>query len=339
MTAARSIRSGSRVSRVVRSIARRASPAACSSRPNLRVVGTSGDPVCAYAHDVSNPTIAPTDPSTTVVGLLDGTVRSGAEALLRPDDAGVMLGEGVFETTLVYNGEPRDLLRHLLRLAKSAKLLDFDVPDDAEWQRGVDAVLGAWGAGDLVLRLVATRGPVGGPPTCYVTGSPVSKTSVRQRTEGVSVVLRDRGFAGAAAATAPWMLTAAKTLSYAVNMAALRHAQASGADDVIFIGSDGGVLEGATSNVVVVRDRTLLTPPLEGILDGITLVRLLRAAQAAGWDTAYQRLTADDLATADGVCLLSSVRLVAPVLSINGVERGGAECATELLALIDFPER
>ena len=286
--------------------------------------------------DVPEPTIPPNDPSNMVVGLLDGRVLTGADPLLRPDDAGVMRGEGVFETTLVHGGEPRDLPRHLLRLAKSAAMLDFEVPDDAEWQRGVDAVIGAWGS-DFVLRLVATRGPAGGSPTCYVAGTPVAESSVRQRTEGVSVVLLDRGFVGSSAGVSPWMLTAAKTLSYAVNMAALRHARAAGADDVIFVGSDGAVLEAATATVVVLRDRTLLTPPLEGILDGITVVRLIRAAQAAGWATAYQRLTPDDLSTADGVFLVSSVRLVAPVISVDGVSRGGADRAAELLELLDAP--
>ncbi|SDO45147.1 4-amino-4-deoxychorismate lyase [Nakamurella panacisegetis] len=274
-----------------------------------------------------------------VVGLLDGRVRSGAEPLLRPDDAGAMRGEGVFETILVQGGQPRDLPEHLARLAKSATMLDFQGPPDADWLHGVHAVLGAFPGGDLVLRLVSTRGPAGAPPTCYVTGTPVPDEVLRQRVQGVAVLLLDRGFAGSDAAAAPWMLTSAKTLSYAVNMAALRHARSMGADDVIFVGRDGAVMEAPTATVVVVRDRTLVTPPLDGILDGITVVRLIRAAQDAGWATAYERLTPDDLSAADGVFLVSSVRLVAPVTSIDEVPRPGAERAGELLDLLDAPPR
>jgi 4-amino-4-deoxychorismate lyase len=269
-----------------------------------------------------------------VVGLLDGSLRSAADPLLRPDDFGVMRGEGVFETTLVHAGEPRDLPEHLLRLAMSARHLDFQVPPGDDWLRGARAVIQGWAGGDMALRLVATRGPAGGPPTCYVTGSPVAERAVRQRSEGISVLTLDRGFSAAAA---PWMLTAAKTLSYAVNMAALRHARAAGAEDVIFIASGGAVLEAATATVVTVRGRVLTTPPPEGILDGITVARLMRSAQAAGWATARRRLTRDDLLTADGVFLVSSVRLVAPVTSIDGIARRGAERAPELLALLDAP--
>ena len=54
---------------------------------------------------------------------------------------------------------------------------------------------------------------------------------------------------------------------------------------MIFLGSDGAVLEAPTASVVVARDRTLITPPPDGILDGITVRRLFRAAGEAGWST------------------------------------------------------
>ena len=270
-----------------------------------------------------------------VVGLLDGRLLASTEPLLRPDDAGVTRGDGIFETTLAIGGVPRDLDEHLARLAKSANMTDLELPAEADWRRGIAAVLDAWSGPEMVLRLLATRGPEHGTPTCYVTGSALSPVAVRQRTEGVRALLLERGFSGTTAAAAPWLLAGAKTLSYAINMAALRYAAANDADDVIFVGSDGGILEAPTATVVVVRDRTLLTPPLEGVLDGITVVRLIRAAQEAGWATAYQRLTPADLAAADGVWLASSVRLLAPVISLDGVARTDGGLTAELFALLD----
>ena len=99
------------------------------------------------------------------------------------------------------------------------------------------------------------------------------------------MLLLDRGFTARTAADAPWLLAGAKTLSYGVNMAALRYAAANDADDVIFLGSDGAVLEAPTASVVVANGRTLSTPPRDGILDGITVRRLFRAARDAGWTT------------------------------------------------------
>jgi hypothetical protein len=101
-----------------------------------------------------------------------------------------------------------------------------------------------------------------------VLGAAISPRTVRQRTDGVRVLLLDRGFSAVQAEAAPWLLAGAKTLSYGVNMAALRYAAEHDADDVIFLGSDGAVLEAPTATVVLTRGRTLLTPPLAGILEG-----------------------------------------------------------------------
>jgi 4-amino-4-deoxychorismate lyase len=285
----------------------------------------------------SSPAAIDVAAGSTLIGLLDGRLVPSTQPLLRPDDAGVTRGDGIFETTLVVDGQVRDLDEHLARLARSAWLADLDLPAEADWKRGIAAVVDAWIGPTMALRLIATRGPDHGPPTCYVTGFPVAAAAVAQRTSGVRVLLLDRGLSASDAAVAPWLLTGAKTLSYAINMAALRYAAAHDADDVIFVGSDGGVLEAPTATVVVARGHSLLTPPLDGVLDSITTARLLGAARAAGWETAHQRLNAQDLAEADGVWLVSSVRLLTPAVSIDGVPRSDAGLTGELLGLLDCP--
>jgi 4-amino-4-deoxychorismate lyase len=272
-----------------------------------------------------------------LVGLLDGRLVPADQPLLRPDDAGVVRGDGVFETTLVVDGRPRDLDEHLSRLARSAAMTDLGLPSAARWRQGIAAVLGGWRGGDMVLRLIATRGPEHGDPTCYVTGAAVSPAAVAQRTAGVRVLLLDRGFTGSAALASPWLLAGAKTLSYSINMAALRYAAAHDADDVIFRGSDGTVLEAPTATVVVARDRTLTTPPPAGVLAGITVDRLFAAARGAGWSTDRRPLLPADLHAADGVWLASSVRLLAPVISIDGHALPAATATAELLGLLGSP--
>lgn len=259
--------------------------------------------------------------------------------LLRPDDLGVLRGEGVFETTLVVGGEPRDLDDHLARLAISGEMTGLVVPAPDIWRRGVDALVSSWtGDRQMVMRLVASRGPeTASAPVCYVLGSRLSPVSIRQRSAGVRVLLLDRGFTAQAAQTAPWLLAGAKTLSYGVNMAALRYVAANGADDAIFVGSDGGVLEAPTASVVVANGRVLRTPSPGGILDGITVRRLFRAAHAAGWKTETAALTAEDLHSADGVWLASSARLLAPVVAIDGVSLPDHGRTDELAALLDVP--
>jgi 4-amino-4-deoxychorismate lyase len=190
----------------------------------------------------------------------------------------------------------------------------------------------------MVLRLIATRGPEdGGDPTCYVIGSALGQATAAGRA-GIRVLLLDRGFHGVDVAAKPWLLVGAKSLSYAMNMAAGRYARARGADDVIFTDTDGTVLEGPTANVVLARGRRLVTPPREGILDGITARRLLHAAEGVGWPTSIAPLTVDDLRSADAVYLTSSTRLLAPVQAIDGAAReNDADITAEMRRLLQVP--
>ena len=171
---------------------------------------------------------------------------------------------------------------------------------------------GGWqGDREMVLRRIATRGTRPAVPRpCFVIGSALAPAIAEQRERfvGIRVLALDRGFNGAQVAAEPWLLVGAKTLSYAVNIATYRYAKANDADDVIFVGSDGAVLEAPTSTVILVRGRTLVTPPREGILDGITGRRLFRVAAEAGWETAIETVMPDDLHTADGLWLASSVQ-------------------------------
>lgn len=277
--------------------------------------------------------------NTPVAALLDGTLVDVNTPLIHVDDYGLLRGDGIFETTLVVDGQPRDLVEHLARLEVSAGMLDLRLPPLADWHRGIDAVLAAWtGGGQMVLRLIATRGREGsGVPTCFVLAGPISAGVARERSEGISVLLLDRGFEGEQMATLPWLLSGAKTLSYALNMAAKRWAERHGADDVVFVGTDGRILEGPTATVVIARDRMLITPPVDGILAGVTVRRLFRAAENAGWEAETAPLTPADLRTADGVWLVSGVRLLAPVASLDGVAVDRGRAHDELAALLEVP--
>lgn len=300
--------------------------------------------------------------SECVVALLDGSVQSVDTPLLRADDLAVLRGEGVFETTLAVDGVPRDLDDHLSRLAVSAEATDVVLPAPDRWRTAVDAGLLAWtdrvtdptpGPDEAVVRLIAPRGPEGDAAGAgYVMVSALAGVSRRQRTAGVRVVLLDRGFTAAGAAAAPWLLAGAKTLSYGINMAALRWAKKHGADDAVFVagGADAPhrspgereVLEAPTSTVVLARRdasgaRVLVTPPTDGVLDGITVRRLLRAADDAGWGTERAALTVDDLFAADGVWLVSSARLLAPVIEIDGRPLDDGGLTPEVAALLQIP--
>jgi 4-amino-4-deoxychorismate lyase len=259
-----------------------------------------------------------------VLAMLDGTLADPTTPLIRVDDLGVTRGDGVFETILVVDGKPRELGPHLDRLAHSAAMLQLPVPDRAAWERVVQLVLDNWQGGEeMALKLVYTRGPEFGDdtPTGYAMGLPIGEKVLRARSTGVAAVTLARGYDPSIVAEAPWLLLGAKSLSYAVNMAALRHAESVGASEVVFIAADGSVLEGPTSSVVLVSGRTLrTTPPSSGILKGTTQGALFRAAEQAGWVTKVEPVTETELREADALFMASSVRKITRVHTLDGVE-------------------
>ncbi|MHA7304476.1 aminodeoxychorismate lyase [Arthrobacter sp. TMN-49] len=285
----------------------------------------------------------------TVLVFLDpvhpaGRLADASSPTILATDQGVTRGDGIFESLLAINGVPRKVQAHLDRLAGSARAMDLAIPAAAAWLAAITTALTAHAdaSPQAVVKLIATRGPEGAnTPTAWVQVSAVSPALAEQRAAGLSVILLERGYDSDIAVRAPWLLMGAKTLSYAVNMAALRHARAQGADDVIFISGDQLVLEGATSSVLLahlsddsgVPVKRLITPHLDtGILPGTTQGALFAAAKEAGWELGYGPVTPADLLDADAVWLISSLRLLAPVNTIDGAEIGTAENRTQLSA-------
>lgn len=273
---------------------------------------------------------------------LDGTRHDADAPFLHADDLAAVRGDGIFETLLVRGGRARCVRLHLERLARSAAAMELDKPDLDEWRAVIETATQAWtekhgSSGEALLRLVYSRGREhGSAPTAYVTVDAVPDRVSAARADGVRVVTLARGFSIDLAATAPWQLLGAKTLSYATNMAALRHASAEGFDDVIFVSSEGAVLEGPRATVVAVYSDTLVTPPTEiGILESTTVRAVFDVAEQEGWTTKTDVLRPEDLVVADSVWLVSSVTLAARVTHLNRYVMPLAADAAKFTDLVD----
>jgi len=238
-------------------------------------------------------------------------------------DLGPTRGDGIFEAASVGNGKPQALEHHLRRFVASAAKLDLPEPDLGAWRAAIDAVVaGLDPARAAWVKLVLTRGIEGdGRPTGWVYAAYAGDFTA-PRTEGVRVVTLDRGYRHDVELTSPWLLAGAKTLSYAVNRSVFREAARRGADDVIFVSSDGYVLEGPTSTVLYRRGDRLLSPGTGlGILDGTTQANVFRYAEQLGMSTGFELLTPAQLAQSDDIWLVSSVRHLAPVRELDGAPR------------------
>jgi len=248
------------------------------------------------------------------------TVVDAEAPALSVGELSTQRGDGIFESIGVVDGHAQEVAAHVERLAHSAALCDLPAPNAEQWRQAVAAASRHCGPGESVIKLILSRGVEHGPtPTAWVTAaSAPDNTAARER--GIRVVTLDRGFDSGAPARAPWLLLGAKTLSYAVNMAAIREAKRRGADDAIFVSSDSVVLEGPTSSVILRHGDRFTTPaPGAGILHGTTQLSVFAHLEEQGFETAYETIPAADLHGADAAWLVSSVRLAAAVTSIDGV--------------------
>ena len=254
----------------------------------------------------------------TVLALLGPPLRlvDPSTPVLRADDLGVSRGESVFETLRIAGGRPAFLDLHLARLARSAERVAIDLPGG--WDELAHATAEAYGPTDGMLRLTCSKGVKGDSPVGFAVAAPIPAETVRGR-EGVTAVTLDLGVPADLRAQAPWLLGGVKSTSYAVNMASLRAAEAQGAQDAIWVSSDGQVLEAPTSTVAWVSGGVLVTPPADeiGTLPGTTAAVALGLAEVP---VEVRRGTVEELRAADEVLLLSSVRGVAPVVRLDGRE-------------------
>jgi 4-amino-4-deoxychorismate lyase len=282
---------------------------------------------------------------TGVIVTLDGDVHPADTPLLYADDLAAVRGDGVFETLLVRDGGACLVEAHLGRLVHSANLLELPSPDLTAWRRAIDRAAQQWTSQtneEAAMRLAYSRGrESGSAPTAYVTVNPVSDRIGTVRREGLAAVTLPRELPSAGVEKMPWLLAGAKTLSYAINMAALRHADRHGAGDVIFVSSDGYILEGPRSTVVIAADGDdgsvcLLTPPpWYPILRGTTQQALFGVARAKGYDCDYRALRVADLIAAQGIWLVSSMTLAARVHTLDGRVLPRAPLTAEFAELVD----
>ncbi|WP_455357996.1 aminotransferase class IV [Streptomyces sp. SYSU K21746] len=262
---------------------------------------------------------------------LDGTLQDAEGARVSVFDHGLTVGDGVFETLKAVDGKAFAVTRHLDRLARSAHGLGLPEPDLDEVRRACAAVLDANPMALGRLRITYTGGlsPLGSDrgdtgPTLVVA---LGETKRRPDSTAVITVPWTRNERGA--------LTGLKTTSYAENVVALARAHERGASEALFANTVGQLCEGTGSNVFVVLDGELHTPPVaSGCLAGIT------RALAVDWTGARETdMPLDVLERAEEIFLTSTLRDVQAVHRVDGRELPGAPGPVTAKAMRIFDER
>ena len=246
---------------------------------------------------------------------LDGRLVPAEEAGVSPFDHGLLVGDGVFETLRVYGGVPFAWSRHHQRLVRSAGGLGLIAPGSQELRAAVDDVLAANSVTEGRVRLTITGGPSplgsergDGPPTVIVMCGPATPWPA---TVDVVIVPWSRNERGAVAGL--------KTTSYAENVRALAYARERDAGEAIFLNTRGEVCEATGSNVFVIRDGVVLTPPADaGCLLGVTRALVLELCAEHGMPVEEAALGPSALTDADEAFLTSSTREVQSIGRVDG---------------------
>jgi branched-subunit amino acid aminotransferase/4-amino-4-deoxychorismate lyase len=251
--------------------------------------------------------------------VVDAVLVAPGALAISPLERGFQYGDGLFETIAVRGDAALEPERHLARMSASAKALGMPPPPPDLWNRSLAACLAAGtrlaGPPLDTLRVTWTRGLAGrrgfapsetdGPPRMTAAGYSYGWDAVP---EGVT--------ATTVHGLAPGELARHKTTSAIAYVTAAGKAREAGTDTALLVSDRGLVLEATGSNVFLVREGRVLTPPAtRPILAGIGRERVL------GWlgrDAAEADFTPDELAHADEAFLTNAVRGVVPLVRVDG---------------------
>ena len=262
---------------------------------------------------------------------ITGALMNADDAKISVFDHGFTVGDGVFETVKTVDGVPFALEQHLTRLEHSARTLKMSPPNLESVSRAVNSVCSqtevSHGVGRLRITWTSGVGVLGSERgkswTLVVAWAPATAWPATAKLE-ISNVKRNQH--------SP--LSGAKTTSYAENALAIAEAKAAGADEALLLNLDEKICEGASSNIFIVKDSHIMTPPAsDGCLVGVTRNLVLDVARQH-FDVMERSISLQELFGADEVFITSSTRDIQPVAAVGNQEYSGRRpVTTELMRL------
>jgi D-alanine transaminase len=254
------------------------------------------------------------------IAYVNGRYRPLHSAAVAPEDRGYQFADGVYEVIKVLRGQPRDLERHLDRLARSLAALDIAPPMT---RRALESVLHETlrrnQLANALVYLQVTRGtaprnhlfPKRARPSLVITVRRPAFPSEREREQGVGVITQP---------DLRWGRCDIKSISLLPNVLARQSAAAAGCREAWLVDREGIVTEGSASNAYIVDAAgRLITHPLnQRILGGVTRSVVLQLARQDGIEVVEQAFSVDQAYAAREAALSSTSSWLLPVTSIDG---------------------
>ena len=250
---------------------------------------------------------------------LNGAYLPLAEARISPLDRGFLFGDGAYEVVPVYSRRPFRLDEHLRRLQTSLDGIRLTNPHRVEeWRSIILRIIDEAGFDDQTVYIQVTRGadtkrdqafPKGVAPTVFLFTAPLISPTPEQRVAGVAAIT---------AADIRWARCDLKSVALLANVLLRQQAVENECVETIML-RDGCMTEGAASNIFLVRNGVILTPPKDTrILPGITYDVVLELAARHGMAHQIRDVTEAELRTADELWMTSSTKEVLAITTLDG---------------------
>jgi D-alanine transaminase len=233
-------------------------------------------------------------------------------------DRGFIFGDGVYEVIPAYSRRPFRLPQHLQRLGRSLEAIRLANPlGDAEWTQLIGDIIARNAGEDQSVYLQVTRGvakrdhafPKDAKPTVFVMSGPLV-TPARELVENGVPCITGTDYR--------WLKCDVKSVSLLGNCLLRQSAADAGAAEIVLF-RNGHLTEASASNVFVIRNGTLLSPPKTHlILPGITYDVVLELAAAIGIPIELRAVPEAEVRSADELWLTSSTREVQAIASLDG---------------------
>jgi len=244
------------------------------------------------------------------------------QALISPMDRGFLFGEGIYEVIPSYQGRFIGLKLHLNRLFNGLKALDIQNHySRVKWLSLCQQLVERNEGDNLAVYIQITRGssPIRHhgynndlTPTIYAFtfSIPTAPLADKRQTNAYTVSTHQ---------DLRWQRCNIKSTSLLGNVMHFQHGIDEGNKETILFNSNQELTEASSSNVFIVKDKTIITPPLDHrILPGITRYILLDILKKYSKHVVHERrITYDEVINADEVWLTSSTKEVAPVIAID----------------------
>ena len=249
---------------------------------------------------------------------LNGEFMPLEQARIPVLDRGFIFGDGVYELVPVYGRQPFRLDEHLRRLQASLDAIRLVNPHAVQtWRENILQLIALHDFADQSVYVQVTRGvaprdhafPPAAVPTVFMMSQPLVTSTPEQKAAGVCAI------------TAPdvrWLRCNIKAVSLLANVLARQQAVDAGCAETVLL-RDGYLSEGAASNIFVVKEGVLLTPPPSHLmLTGITYDVVLELAAAHGIPHQVREVSETEVRAADELWMTSSTKEIMAIVRLDG---------------------